>query len=300
MKKYNYNDWWEGKVYLETCAIFLKTTERTTKCQLTDFELTDRLKIKEKQEEIFITAVNELLEKWQVTFNNKYAKSECPEILIQRELDYFKSIIYYDISSLPFNTARFIIKRNDGNSLIFEPIEFITIRSYIDEIIIGGQENEPNFIHSPNFQYQRKDLIAPAQVYAKVLWDYLNWLTIFSPYQFNHDKKKNKQIENTINRIDLEFEKIIDRCFVSESDYENFRKLLLNFFIGNPFTLPAEIINLKRDCKTKIAAALNSLHKDLAISDRTLRSDKEYYDIIRTLNHFKNLPNIDIYKLLTK
>lgn len=300
MERYNYNDWWSGKVALETCTLFLKPDEHATVCQWKDFGITERKRIKEKQEEIFINSVNDLLENWKITFYNKYVKSECPEILIERELDYFKSIIFYDTASIPFNGPHFIMKRNEGNSLIFEPFEFVTIRNYIDDIIIGGQENEYNFIHSPNFPNQRKDLNAPAQVYAKALWEYLNWLTTFSPHKFSHDKKKDKQIENTIKRIDFEFEKIIDRCFLSDPDYENFRLLLLNFFLGEPFTLPQEIINLKRGCKTKIAAALNSLHKELAISEKSLKSDTEYFNLIRSLNHFNKLADNDIYKLLTK
>ena len=297
----NYNDWWDGKVVLETCPIFLKEADEQIKvCQWNDFEITDRNRIKEKQEEIFNEGINDLLEKWKEHFNNKYSRSESPELLLQSELKYFESIIFFNKDSILFGTTHFIIKRNDGNSLFFEPTELSTIRSYIDDVIIGGQENDFDFIHSPKCSYQRMDTPAPAQVYAKVLWEYVKWLNVYSPQQSSDDKIGDKQIEKTMNRIELEFEKIKDRCFNSEDDYEYFMARLLNFFLDNPFELPLKYINLKRDCKTKIAATFNPLHRDLSMTECFLRNDTEYFKVIRALNHFQKLSDNEIYKLITR
>jgi hypothetical protein len=102
----------------------------------------------------------------------------------------------------------------------------------------------------------------------------------------------------TKNVISESFENMDKRgweyAFVSLTDYDLFLDLLTRFFAYNPYTLPKITIQLKRTCKTKVAKALGEIHKEL--SEKPLNSDKEYLNIVRLLNHFKDVSDFELVK----
>ena len=197
MKKYNYNDWWNGLVALETCPIFLKSGENPTVCQWKDFEITDRKKIKEKQEEIFTNTLNEILEKWKKEFDNRYTKSKIPELLLQEELDYFQSVIFFDIENIPYDSPSFIINRKSGIPILLEPKCFFLTKKYIDDIHIGGKEIVYDFIHSPNFKFKVNQ--TPPEIFAEILWNYFDWLTEKKePNEPNENEIKSEILHNSL------------------------------------------------------------------------------------------------------
>lgn len=104
----------------------------------------------------------------------------------------------------------------------------------------------------------------------------------------------------TKNKIDNYFEAMHTKgwnyAFQTEEDYNIFSGLLIAYFTFQSYNLPDAIIKLKKRTKTRIANVLREIHKDL--SEKTLRTDKEYFEIIRILNHFKN--EVDLYRTLTK
>lgn len=89
-------------------------------------------------------------------------------------------------------------------------------------------------------------------------------------------------------------------AFTSEDDFNTFVELLTNYFQQKEFKIPTETIKLKRNCKTKLAKAFNPIHINLGHDDKKLKSDIEFFDIIRVLNHFKELSNADIYDAITR
>lgn len=117
------------------------------------------------------------------------------------------------------------------------------------------------------------------------------------PQQISVDESRTKKvIFETITNIDKQGWQY---AFVSEQDYNLFTDLLTNFFEYKPYTLPETTIQLKRTCKTKVAKALGEIHKELS-NENKLSTDKEYFKIIRVLNHFKNETEVDLYKALTR
>ncbi len=103
--------------------------------------------------------------------------------------------------------------------------------------------------------------------------------------------------------IEEEFKAMDNRgwryAFTSELDYEVFVNLLINHFEGRKHSLPSKLIILDRDCKTKLATTLNSIHKKLS-NGKKLKSDFEYLKLIRVLNHFENDSEDRIYRTITK
>lgn len=87
-------------------------------------------------------------------------------------------------------------------------------------------------------------------------------------------------------------------AFNSDKDYNTFLGLLINFFTYKPFKLPSNKIKLKRGCKTRFSPIFNSIH--LELSEKKLKGDLEYFKIIKVLNHFSELSDDQIYKLITR
>lgn len=87
-------------------------------------------------------------------------------------------------------------------------------------------------------------------------------------------------------------------AFNNEEDFNTFLDLLTNYFEYKPYKIPEHLIKIKRNCKTGFAMSLNPIHKEL--SEKPLKSDREFFKIIRCLSHFHNLSDSAIYKALTK
>ena len=87
-------------------------------------------------------------------------------------------------------------------------------------------------------------------------------------------------------------------AFKTESDYNSFVDLLTCYFEFKEFTLPSTTIKLTRDCKTKLAKTLRPIHKEL--SEKALKSDTDFFKIVRILSHFENLNDDEIYKTITR
>jgi hypothetical protein len=87
-------------------------------------------------------------------------------------------------------------------------------------------------------------------------------------------------------------------AFNNQDDYDLFLNLATGFFNYNPIPSPNQIIRLKHNCKTRFAKTLNLIYKEL--SNRTLKSDVEFFKLIRILNHFQNLTDIEIYNAVTR
>jgi hypothetical protein len=86
-------------------------------------------------------------------------------------------------------------------------------------------------------------------------------------------------------------------AFRNETDFNSFIALLTAFFEASEYTLPTTPIQLKKGCKTRLAKVLGGLHKEISLSD-TLAGDTNFFDVVRTLNHFAN--ETDLYKALTR
>lgn len=103
-------------------------------------------------------------------------------------------------------------------------------------------------------------------------------------------------ILNELNKIDKN--EGWNYAFRTENDFELFVNILTKYFTYSSYELPKEAIKLKVNTKTRIAACLKSLHNEL--SEVPLKSNNKYFEIIRTLNHFKGLNDNEIYKALNK
>ncbi len=87
-------------------------------------------------------------------------------------------------------------------------------------------------------------------------------------------------------------------AFATEQDYNLFIDLLTNFFEHKSYSLPETTVQLKRTCKTKIAKVLGEIHAELY--DSPLKSDNEYFKIVRLMNHFKDVSDFDLVKAMQR
>jgi hypothetical protein len=151
-------------------------------------------------------------------------------------------------------------------------------------------------------------IVTPEEVnmYYNEVSRYKNELISFIDNLLNKPEKKEEEltepqnqtkkiIEDNFNNMD---EQGWEYAFRHKEDYKSFVDLLTKFFEQREYKLPDNIIKLKRDCKTKLAKTLRDIHRDL--SEHKLRTDYNFFEIIRILNHFENLSNNELEKVLTR
>jgi hypothetical protein len=194
--KYNYKEWFDGQVYLETGAILIdKNVDKPMKAHLNDFSKNTLKNIQLKQKEIFDAKSAELLQKFKNLFKQRFKKSEAKELLLKREIEDNRNILYLTpIQDLHFKNRSFTITKDD----------LLVMREFINNQIIKG-EKYYGFIHSPNFKSQYEK-ITNDYVYARVTFDYYNWLIKFqtSLNKANSNKKNSpnaKKIESKTEKI---------------------------------------------------------------------------------------------------
>jgi hypothetical protein len=119
-------------------------------------------------------------------------------------------------------------------------------------------------------------------------------------------------VEQSVNEVSRTKQVIIDAlesidkvngwkyAFNNENDYNIFLDLLTNYFEYKPYSIPQKTISLKRDCKTRLAKAFSPIHKELSNENKKLKSDLDFFQLIRVLSHFKSSTDAEIYQAITR
>jgi hypothetical protein len=196
--KYTYKDWFDGKVYLQTGAIMIdKNVDKPMKAHLNDFSKNSLQKIQLKQKKIFDTKSADLFLKFKNLFKERYKKSEAKELLLKREIEDNRKILYLTpIQDFHFKNRSFTITKDD----------LIVMREFINNRIIKGEKNY-DFVHSPNFKLQYEK-ITNDLVYARVTFDYYNWLIKFQTFLYKSKANSNKKNSPNAKKTELKTEKI--------------------------------------------------------------------------------------------
>ncbi|MBP9213531.1 MAG: hypothetical protein V9E96_01275 [Chitinophagaceae bacterium] len=170
------------------------------------------------------------------------------------------------------------------------------------EIINDAKSYLKSRTHKPKFK----------QNTIEIFEHYLQWL---NDKQTNTQPNKEQAIKAPVNeakhQISKTKEKIIEAlsnidkheswsyAFRTIEDFNFFVQLLTDFFEVKQYTIPANKINLKKGCKTRFAQSLNDLHEYLDTTERPLKRDVDFFEILKCLNHFKDNSDAEIYKLIT-
>ncbi len=174
INKYTYSDWWDGKICLFNAMVVYDEKDKNElppRVLWDEIKPIDVPKIKKKQREIFNTGVSDKISIWKADFTKRYKGSMMTTLLLNRELKKFESIMF---EPMPYSPDLQILYKE----IIFSPHSLSEIKNYIDKTKINGATAEFDFIHSPNFPFQNKDI--PPQIYAECCWLYVNWLKVFS------------------------------------------------------------------------------------------------------------------------
>ena len=110
--------------------------------------------------------------------------------------------------------------------------------------------------------------------------------------------KEPSQTRNLINEIinGIDGDKGWEYAFRSREDLDKFIELLTCFFEQREYELPDEVIRLRKGSKTRVATRVNEIYKEL--SDRPLKGDNEFLDIVRILHPFSHTS--DLYKTISR
>lgn len=183
-----------------------------------------------------------------------------------------------------FVTKRILFTQNWAN-----PLEGFTT-NFNNEIVNAFENGQKQgcFYRAWSIIFSNQNLFAPL---------FQEYFTTLPPQPKDKNDSKTKDIILDIfNSIDA---KGWQYAFENEEDFNIFTSLLTKFFEYESYKLPKEIIRLKKNCKTKIAMALGNIHKELSNKDK-LKTDTEFFKLIRVLSPFEKTKENDLYKALTR
>lgn len=209
---YNYTDWYEGRVYLNTCAIIIpkNKNDKPTAAVLTDFSPRHRKMIEIKQKEIFNAKSINQLKKFKDTFNERFKNSKAKDLFLKQEIEDNRKMLYLTpIQDLSFKNRNFQINKSD----------LLIIREYINNQLVKGEEYH-GFVHSPNFKFQYEKFTNDL-VYARVTFDYYNWLIKFSKSRIKSEDNSKNKIKKSIPNEDLKTEKLSVKVIALICFYNN-------------------------------------------------------------------------------
>lgn len=168
MKKYTYDNWWNGDVVLRDATLELDKDDKPILVNWSDFSESDVQKIKDKQAALFDDQVRALQKKFSEQFRLRYSASKMKKQYLADEMQECKNIMFGAIPNVK------IIQLNHWG-VVLENQYLSDIQYYINRTIKNGIDDGLSFLHSPNCKYQdtRK---ADSRTFAKFIWEYFNWL----------------------------------------------------------------------------------------------------------------------------
>ncbi|MBS4042926.1 MAG: hypothetical protein KGZ59_03840 [Chitinophagaceae bacterium] len=234
--KNTFKNWMSGKVYLNTCAIKKNKKPLPPIRSISAFSEKDITSIREIQKKIFDESCSKFLEDLKKEFYSSYENSKLKLDFIEKRLRHLKALT--QPSGSYFQEVENMVWFNVNNEIIIKFSEqyFKDYKYFINAHLIDGQDNNYDFIHSPESKYQfysTKEEPLP-QVYASCNWFFIMWIT--STYSKEILEIQNKPlVENNIfnhyhGTIKNNFDSV-DEC----SLYNYFHKELVDSHILTEF-----------------------------------------------------------------
>lgn len=188
---------------------------------------------------------------------------------------------------------------------LMDHVEYKDLKDGVFQEIINDNESKSivvDGIFGSNNQKQLKDNYSRLKMYFD------NYLKEgYRPLQVIETETEPEQITKETSKTKQSVSKELENidktqgwkyAFTNEEDFNSFLDLITCYFEYKPYSLPHQSIKLKRDCKTRFAKALSPIHKEL--SEKPLKSDVEFFKLLRVVNHFENLTDIEIYNAITR
>lgn len=195
---HTYDDWWKGRVYLETSTgSFKKDVQLFYGVMLDVFTQADAAKIKAKQAVLYKASLRSLTTTWKADFKERFSNSQLPHVLLDRELRVFHAVMFQRVSG------------SGRVSLVEKPMSFAwqdfqDIQKWIKDVVIEGGKIDYGFMHSPNFPHQESTK-TPSPIYAHACWEYYNWLKTLLPRQKTQSNRTSKRKSPVrLNKLDHE------------------------------------------------------------------------------------------------
>jgi len=214
--------------------------------------------------------------------------------------DYYKKITGCELPEFRYKIRNEKLFHNleDLNKVILEAETAYRIKE-IDALPFAERETKLLLLIDEFNNYQFIKNTRQYDKYIKLFEDKLKTLQRLkhtTPLPIDVNQNRTKQvIAETFKNMD---KKGWQYAFMTEQDYNLFVDLLINFFAYKNYSIPETALQLKRTCKTKVAKALGGIHSEL--SENPLKSDTEYFKIVKVLNHFKEVSNFDLVKAMQR
>lgn len=254
--------------------------------------------IQAKATELNICNLNktETLWNWNISeisnLKENFSKKDLPEIFRHKRkyleyrtktnCTYFQDFFFNDLDEILKELFDYFKETKQNEFEHFEA-KSLQVNSF-EEAIKEIQKGHSKFTLPNNFLSNRSNIQQPKN-------------EPLSPQPMSiEENRTNKKINELFEVMDNKGYKY---AFMTEQDYNTFTDILTNFFELKEYKLPKVPIQLKRNCKTKLAATLGKIHSELSNVDK-FSGDTDYFNIIKCLSHYSTLSNDELYKALTR
>jgi hypothetical protein len=265
MKKYTYNDWFSGKIRLDTCAaIFPKGLNPIQPISIDNFGEKDILKIRKEQKKIFKTQKDFYLKRFLDGFTKRHKSSKLKDVYLNRELTQCKMMLTTPV--LHENSDKlYSFPYSDGSQMGKDLAQYY---EYFKDHRINGNEMRYDFINSPNYKYQDEST-KPRQIFAQALIEF---------FEFLNTLKKDREKSLQLKKIKQEsYEKIFNSSFSYCKKFEKFQQ---DIQIDKKTLNQKELLIKLRDYKINYSIAV----EHLTIYDKKVLNSLPYEKILNWIN----------------
>ncbi len=247
----------------------------------------------------------------KIKYLDKEIESVIDRILIISKEIHIRFIFYNSISA-GMNSCVLDLVNHISDGCFFKPSELKLYHDFV-ETIDCGVVIIPKSLEAKNerWEFEVKRREAEIKVLPKmdaVLETWANFQYLDCLYQNKEDVLGNRPVSGFVDEksmtrkiINYHFDAMDKNkgwkyAFNSEVNYNAFCDLLTQFFEYKQYILPNKTISLKNGSKTRVASALGDIYQELI--GEGMRTNEQFYALVRSLEPFKEADSISIYNLL--
>ncbi|MGB4837649.1 MAG: hypothetical protein WBP08_01525, partial [Saprospiraceae bacterium] len=90
-----------------------------------------------------------------------------------------------------------------------------------------------------------------------------------------------------------------EKVFWSEEDYESYKKVIIEFFTTNDYSIPNLKIKIRSKSKTNIIGIFKKLHNKYSLFAGHMKDDTKLFEIVKILDKWSNNENTKIFKRIS-
>lgn len=213
---YCFEDWYSGKVYLDTESFVFDNNQSLKLVSFTSFSLGEQNKILDTKRETFFLKAEELFKLYTERFIDSFKKSKFQKKILENHLRDTKFFLELEFYQIPKNGYL------ESINFSIEPFSFEKSRKYIQKVLIEGKDFDFMSVKSPQNKFKDINVYDP-DIFAEFMYRYSVFLAEHLQMMkgVNYIKKNKEKTE----KIDLFDDKIFKNSDIVDFFVEYLNKI---------------------------------------------------------------------------